>query len=87
MKKKAKRRDDTYLIEFGSGSHVYDISGIDTKYVVEGRFEKPTYTDKDNTFADVMEDILSNEFIDLTAEVEKSKMKDKPVRSTAGRER
>ena len=34
-----------------------------------------------------MEDIISDEFTDLTAKKEEPKMKPKPVRSTAGKER
>ena len=63
----------------------YDI--INTRYVVEGRFAEATLTEKDKTLSDAMEDIISDEFTDLTAKKEEPKMKPKPVRSTAGKER
>ena len=60
---------------------------INTRYVVEGRFAEATLTEKDKTLSDAMEDIISDEFTDLTAKKEEPKMKPKPVRSTAGKER
>lgn len=85
MKKEPKRDDNRFIIGLGGGHREYDI--INTRYVVEGRFAEATLTDKDKTLADTMEDIISDEFTDLTAEKEKPKMETKPVRSTAGRER
>ena len=72
MKKEPKRDDNRFIIGLGGGHREYDI--INTRYVVEGRFAEATLTDKDKTLADTMEDIISDEFTDLTAEKEKPKM-------------
>ena len=87
MKKKPEqnRPDSRFIIGIGGGHREYDI--INTRYVVEGRFAEATLTDKDKTLSDAMEDIISDEFTDLTAKKEEPKMKTKPVRSTAGKER
>ena len=87
MKKKPEqnRPDSRFIIGIGGGHREYDI--INTRYVVEGRFAEATLTEKDKTLSDAMEDIISDEFTDLTAMKEEPKMKPKPVRSTAGKER
>lgn len=87
MKKKPDQNcdDSRFIIGIGGGHREYDI--INTRYVVEGRFAEATLTDKDKTLSDAMEDIISDEFTDLTAKKEETKMKTKPVRSTAGKER
>ena len=87
MKKKPEQNqpDSRFIIGIGGGHREYDI--INTRYVVEGRFAEATLTDKDKTLSDAMEDIISDEFTDLTAKKDESKMKPKPVRSTAGKER
>lgn len=85
MKNERKNDDPRFIIGIGGGHREYDI--INTRYVVEGRFAKATLTDKDKTLSDTMEDIISDEFTDLTAKKEKPKIKPKPVRSTAGKER
>ena len=87
MKKKYEQNqpDSRFIIGIGGGHREYDI--INTRYVVEGRFAEATLTDKDKTLSDTMEDIISDEFTDLTAKKEELKMKPKPVRSTAGKER
>ena len=87
MKKKPEqnRPDSRFIIGIGGGHREYDI--INTRYVVEGRFAEATLTEKDKTLSDAMEDIISDEFTDLTATKEEPKMKPKPVRSTAGKER
>ena len=87
MKKKPEqnRPDSRFIIGIGGGHREYDI--INTRYVVEGRFAEATLTDKDKTLTDTMEDIISDEFTDLTVKKEEPKMKPKPVRSTAGKER
>ena len=87
MKKKPEqnRPDSRFIIGIGGGHREYDI--INTRYVVEGRFAEATLTEKDKTLSDAMEDIISDEFTDLTAKKEVPKMKPKPVRSTAGKER
>lgn len=87
MKKKPEqnRPDSRFIIGIGGGHREYDI--INTRYVVEGRFAEATLTDKDKTLTDTMEDIISDEFTDLTVQKEEPKMKPKPVRSTAGKER
>ena len=87
MKKKPEqnRPDSRFIIGIGGGHREYDI--INTRYVVEGRFAEATLTEKDKTLSDAMEDIISDEFTDLTAKKEERKMKPKPVRSTAGKER
>ena len=87
MKKKPEqnRPDSRFIIGIGGGHREYDI--INTRYVVEGRFAEATLTEKDKTLSDAMEDIISDEFTDLTAKKEEPKMKTKPVRSTAGKER
>lgn len=87
MKKKTEqnRPDSRFIIGIGGGHREYDI--INTRYVVEGRFAEATLTEKDKTLSDAMEDIISDEFTDLTAKKEEPKMKTKPVRSTAGKER
>ena len=87
MKKKPEQNqpDSRFIIGIGGGHREYDI--INTRYVVEGRFAEATLTDKDKTLTDTMEDIISDEFTDLTVQKEEPKMKPKPVRSTAGKER
>ena len=87
MKKKPEqnRPDSRFIIGIGGGHREYDI--INTRYVVEGRFAEATLTEKDKTLSDAMEDIISDEFTDLTAKKEEPKIKTKPVRSTAGKER
>lgn len=87
MKKKPEqnRPDSRFIIGIGGGHREYDI--INTRYVVEGRFAEATLTDKDKTLTDAMEDIISDEFTDLTVPKEEPKIKTKPVRSTAGKER
>ena len=85
MKNGRKNDDPRFIIGIGGGHREYDI--IDTRYVVEGRFAEATLTEKDKTLSDAMEDIISDEFTDLTAKKEEPKMKPKPVRSTAGKER
>lgn len=87
MKKKYEQNqpDSRFIIGIGGGHREYDI--INTRYVVEGRFAEATLTEKDKTLSDAMEDIISDEFTDLTAKKEELKMKPKPVRSTAGKER
>ena len=87
MKKKPEQKqpDSRFIIGIGGGHREYDI--INTRYVVEGRFAEVTLTDKDKTLADAMEDIISDEFTDLTVPKEEPKIKTKPVRSTAGKER
>ena len=87
MKKKYEQNqpDSRFIIGIGGGRREYDI--INTRYVVEGRFAEATLTEKDKTLSDAMEDIISDEFTDLTAKKEELKMKPKPVRSTAGKER
>ena len=80
-----KRKDDNrFIIGLGGGHRIYDI--INTRYVVEGRFAEATLTD-DRTLADAVEEIVKSEFTDLTPEDKAPKMKSKPVRSTAGKER
>lgn len=87
MKKKSEQNqpDSRFIIGIGGGHREYDI--INTRYVVEGRFAEATLTEKDKTLSDAMEDIISDEFTDLTTPKEEPKMKPKPVRSTAGKER
>lgn len=87
MKKKPEQNqpDSCFIIGIGGGHREYDI--INTRYVVEGRFAEATLTEKDKTLSDAMEDIISDEFTDLTVKKEEPKMKPKPVRSTAGKER
>ena len=87
MKKKPEQKqpDSRYIIGNAAGHRENDI--INTRYVVEGRFAEATLTEKDKTLSDAMEDIISDEFTDLTAKKEEPKMKPKPVRSTAGKER
>ena len=50
-------------------------------------FAEATLTDDDRTLADAVEEIVTSEFTDLTPEEKAPKMKSKPVRSTAGKER
>ena len=87
MKKKPEQNqpDSRFIIGIGGGHREYDI--INTRYVVEDRFAEATLTDKDKTLSDAVEDIISDEFTDLTTPKEEPKMKAKPVRSTAGKER
>ena len=82
---KQKQPGSRFIIGLGGGHRKYGI--INTHYVVEGRFAEATLTGKDKTLSDAMEDIISDEFTDLTAKKEEPKMKLKPVRSTAGKER
>ena len=87
MKKKPEQKqlDSRFIVGIGGGHREYDI--INTRYVVEGRFAEATLTDKDKTLTDAMEDIISDEFTELTVPKEEPKIKPKPVRSTAGKER
>ena len=87
MKKKYEQNqpDSRFIIGIGGGHREYDI--INTRYVVEGRFAEATLTDDDRTLADAVEEIVKSEFTDLTLEDKAPKMKSKPVRSTAGKER
>ena len=85
MKNDKKTDNSRFIIGIGGGHREYDINN--TRYVVDGRFAKATLTDKDKTLADAMEDIISDEFTDLTARKEEPTMKPKPVRSAAGKER
>ena len=87
MKKKPEQKqpDNRFIIGIGGGHREYDINN--TRYVVDGRFAEATLTDKDKTLADAMENIVSDEFTDLTVPKEEPKMKTKPVRSTAREER
>lgn len=78
-----------YLREHRNG--IYTGMFLDGKledYLKEiGEAAEEMLTDKDKTLSDAMEDIISDEFTDLTAKKEEPKMKPKPVRSTAGKER
>ena len=85
MKKEPKKVDYRFIVGLGGGTRIYDI--INTRYVVEGRFAEASLTDDDRTLADAVEDIVKSEFTDLTPEDKAPKMKSKPVRSTAGKER
>lgn len=85
MSNEQKKDHARFIIGLGGGHREYDI--INTRYVVEGRFAETTLTDKDKTLADAVEGIIENEFTDLPAEDGKDKIKTKPVRSTAGKER
>ena len=69
----------------GGGHREYIINGVN--YVVLGKFAEPTFTDKDKTLADIVEDIINNDFTQLPIEEDEDKIKTKPVRSTGGRER
>ena len=80
-----KKNDSRFIIGLGGGHREYDI--INTRYVVEGRFAEAKLTDEDRTLADAVEEIVTSEFTDLTPEKTEDKMKSKPVRSTAGKER
>ena len=77
--------ESRFIIGIGGGHREYDI--INTRYVVEGRFAPAKLTDEDRTLADAVEEIVTGEFTDLTPERDESKMRSKPVRSAAGRER
>ena len=87
MKKKLEQKQpgSRFIIGLGGGHRKYDI--INARYIVEGRFAEATLTNKDKTLSDAMEDIISDEFTDLTAPKEEPKMNAKPVCSTAGKER
>ena len=80
-----KKDDNRFIIGLGGGHRIYDI--INTRYVVEGRFAEATLTDDDRTLADAVEEIIKSEYTDLMPEEKTPKMRSKPVRSTAGRER
>lgn len=73
MENKSKRWNATRIVSIEGGQREYTINN--TKYIVEGRFEEHSFTNKDRTFADVMESIFSNEFIDLYAEMKKAESK------------
>lgn len=77
----------THKIPSPSNLQIRFLHIINTRYVVEGRFAEATLTDKGKTLTDAMEDIISDEFTDLTVPKEEPKIKPKPVRSTAGKER
>ena len=87
MKKKYEQNqpDSRFIIGIGGGHR--DYGGITSSYGVGGSCCESTLTEKDKTLSDAMEDIISDEFTDLTAKKEEPKMKPKPVRSTAGKER
>lgn len=88
MKQNNNNRDAMRpIIGIGGGHREYDMEGIDTTYVVEGRFTPFTMTEKDTTLADAMGKLIEDEFAELTPQPSSPKMKSKPARSTAGRER
>ena len=82
---KRKPPESRFIIGIGGGHREYDI--INTRYVVEGRFAPAKLNGEDRTLADAVEEIVTGEFTDLTPERDESKMRSKPVRSAAGRER
>lgn len=81
----AMKKKKGFAIGIAGGHREYEIN--DVVYVVSGRYADPTHTEADKTLADTVEGILESEFTDLTPAPEKPKMKSKPVRSAAGRER
>ena len=54
---------------------------------ISPKFAEPTFTDRDKTLADIVEDIINNDFTQLPIEEDEDKIRTKPVRSTGGRER
>ena len=54
---------------------------------MDSRFEEATVNAEIRTLADALEEIITNEFIELTPIKDGCIMKSKPVRSTAGKER
>ena len=87
MKQNKDKSEMRPIIGLGGGHREYDMEGIDTTYVVEGRFTPFTMTEKDTTLADAMGKLIEDEFAELTPQPSSPKMKSKPARSTAGRER
>ena len=81
----AKKPEPRPITGLGGGHREYVINGVN--YVVSGRFAEPTFTAKDKTLADIVEDIISSDFVDLPLEDEEDTIKTKPVRSTAREER
>ena len=79
------KKNDRFIIGLSGGHRQYQINGVN--YVVDGRFAKPKRDGEDKTLADKVEDFVASDFADLTPDEEEPKIKPKPVRSTAGRER
>ena len=80
-----KKDEKRFIIGLGGGHRIYEINN--TRYVVEGRFAEASLTDEDRTLADAVEEIIKSEYTDLMPEEKTPKMRSKPVRSTAGKER
>ena len=85
MSENEKKQNDRFIIGLGGGHRQYQINGVN--YVVDGRFAEPKKNGEDKTLADKVEDFVTSDFADLTPHEEEPKIKTKPVRSTAGRER
>jgi len=76
-----EKKEPRIIIGIGGGHREYKMN--DVTYVVDGRFAKPTCSDKDKTLADKIEKYVGSEFADLTLDEENGKIEPKPVRSTA----
>lgn len=76
-----KKEQPRFIIGLGGGHREYRMN--DVTYVVNGRFAKPTHSEKDKTLADKIEQFVGSEFADLTENGEQDKIEPKPVRSTA----
>ena len=72
-----------FTIGIGGGHREYNMNGI--TYVVSGSFADPAKAKGAETLADKFEQIVSDEFVDLSVEDEPQNAK--AVRSTAGKER
>lgn len=70
MEKKDKQPGRTCIVSLGDGHSEYTINS--TTYIVQCKYQKTTFTEKNRTFADVIEDIINNGYIDLVAEMEKA---------------
>lgn len=77
------RTPKRFTIGIGGGHREYNMNGI--TYVVSGSFADPAKTKGAETLADKVEQIISDEFVDLSVEDEPDNAP--PVRSTAGKER
>ena len=80
-----KKDEKRFIVGLGGGHRIYEINN--TRYVVEGRFAEAKFAKDDRTLADAVEEIIKSEYTDLVSEEKAPKMRSKPVRPTAGRER
>ena len=83
MANEKSRIPKRFTIGIGGGHREYNMNGI--TYVVSGRFADPAKAKGSETLADKVEQIIGDEFIDLSMEDEPENVE--AVRTAAGKER